>query len=67
MSDLSNESPSGHSAESNASFYSILGRSTYGGSSHSSMVSSILITFQINILLASNFPGVLTFSVESVV
>ncbi|KAL9306468.1 putative protein kinase RLK-Pelle-RLCK-IXb family [Arabidopsis thaliana] len=37
MSELSNEFPSDHSAESNASFYSILGRSTYGGSSHSSM------------------------------
>ncbi|XP_019091011.1 PREDICTED: U-box domain-containing protein 35-like, partial [Camelina sativa] len=37
LSELSNESSSsGHSAESNASFYSILGRSTYGGSSHSS-------------------------------
>ncbi|KAL0694726.1 hypothetical protein Bca4012_061906 [Brassica carinata] len=36
-SNFSNElSSSGHSAESNASFYSILGRSTYGGSSHSS-------------------------------
>ncbi|CAN6879628.1 unnamed protein product [Brassica oleracea] len=34
---FSNElSPRGHSGESNASFYSILGRSTYGGSSHSS-------------------------------
>ncbi|KAL0699619.1 hypothetical protein Bca4012_055741 [Brassica carinata] len=29
-------SHSGHSCESNASFYSVLGRSTYGGSSHSS-------------------------------
>ncbi|KFK43937.1 hypothetical protein AALP_AA1G193700 [Arabis alpina] len=28
--------PSGHSGDSNTSFYSILGRSTYGGSSHSS-------------------------------
>ncbi|KAL1224097.1 U-box domain-containing protein 35 [Cardamine amara subsp. amara] len=37
LSEFSNEfSPSGHSIESNASFYSILGRSTYGGSSHSS-------------------------------
>ncbi|KAL0651525.1 hypothetical protein Bca4012_094216 [Brassica carinata] len=35
--ELSNElSSNRHSVESNASFYSILGRSTYGGSSHSS-------------------------------
>ncbi|CAH8388962.1 unnamed protein product [Eruca vesicaria subsp. sativa] len=35
--DLSNElSSNRHSVESNASFYSITGRSTYGGSSHSS-------------------------------
>ncbi|XP_056864664.1 U-box domain-containing protein 35 [Raphanus sativus] len=34
---FSNElSPSNHSGESSESFYSILGRSTYGGSSHSS-------------------------------
>ncbi|VVA91663.1 unnamed protein product [Arabis nemorensis] len=37
LSELSTEFyPSSHSADSNASFYSILGRSTYGGSSQSS-------------------------------
>ncbi|KAF8047494.1 hypothetical protein N665_3001s0009 [Sinapis alba] len=34
--EISPSGHSGHSGESNASFYSILGRSSYGGSSHSS-------------------------------